>query len=413
MPRKILVFELCSELEQELIRQQLSEDTLKRYRKVLKEFSVFGGEKTYHQSLGTKFLIEKFKADGGISITDEHSKNETYYFRCIRILAEYYNFGIIHTRTDFCGELIWPDGFRICTEKYFESLVDDGLSYGYINNSKKIIKDLILYLDEKDIADPVFITAQHNDAFIKSYYKLSPKGVAAKLCVLRRYYRFLYLNQYIQVPLAEKLPQANINGRMKFPTVWDHEIIEKIKAGAERISPAGKRSYAMIVLAAESGLRIGDIRDLRLTDIDWVQKKISIIQSKTKKALELPLTEEAGWALIDYIKNGRPVTESPNVFVKHRPPYDAFPVNSTLNHILTSVLNKSGIPPEKKENVGWHTFRRSLATMLLQSDVDMSTISEILGHSDPDIAGRYYIKLDIQSLKKCMLDLEVMDYVRK
>ena len=274
-------------------------------------------------------------------------------------------------------------------------------------------KDLILYLDEKNISDPVLITAQHNDAFIKSYYKLSPKGIATKLCVLRRYYRFLYLNQYIRVPLAEKLPQANINGRMKFPTVWDQETIEKIKAGAERVSPAGKRSYAMIVLAAESGLRIGDIRNLKLTDIDWVQKKISIIQGKTKKALVLPLTEEAGWALIDYIKNGRPVTDSLNVFVKHRPPYDAFPVNSTLNYILSSVLNKSDIPPEKKENIGWHTFRRSLATMLLQSDVDMPTISEILGHSDPDIAGRYYIQLDTQSLKKCMLDLEVMDYVRE
>jgi len=81
MPGKVLVFELCSELEQELIRQQLSEDTLKRYRKVLNEFSVFGGEKIYHQSLGTKFLIEKFKADGGISITDEHSRSETYYFK--------------------------------------------------------------------------------------------------------------------------------------------------------------------------------------------------------------------------------------------------------------------------------------------------------------------------------------------
>ncbi len=53
MPRKTLVFELCSELEQELIRQQLCTDTLKRYRKILKEFSVFGGERVYSQSLGT------------------------------------------------------------------------------------------------------------------------------------------------------------------------------------------------------------------------------------------------------------------------------------------------------------------------------------------------------------------------
>lgn len=412
MPRKTLVFELCSELEQELIRQQLCADTLKRYGKILKEFSVFGGECVYSQSLGTEFLIQKFKADGGISITDEHSRTEPYYFKCIRLLAEYYNFGIIHIRNDFEGEIIWPDGFRACTEAYFEALVDDGLSYGYINRSKKVIKDLILFLDDKKVHEPQYITAGHNDAFIKSYYYLSPKGISSKLCILRRYYRFLYLNQYIQSHLAQKLPQACINGRMKIPTFWDGEEIEKIKSSAERISPSGKRAYAMILLVSELGLRIGDIRNLKFTDIDWSQKKLSIIQGKTKKSLALPLTEEAGWALIDYIKNGRPVTDSPNVFVKHRPPYNAFPVNSTMNHILSAVLNKAGIP-SKNQNYGWHTFRRSLATKLLQSEVEMSTISEILGHSDPDIAGRYYIKIDTQALKKCMLDLEVMDYVGK
>lgn len=186
-----------------------------------------------------------------------------------------------------------------------------------------------------------------------------------------------------------------INGRMKIPTFWDCEEIEKIKSSAERVSPSGKRAYAIILLASELGLRIGDIRKLKLA-----------------KPLVLPLPEEVGWALIDYIKEGRPVTDSLNVFVKHRPPFDAFPVNSTMNHILSAVLTKAGIPSENK-NYGWHTFRRSLATKLLQSEVEMSTISEILGHSVPDIAGRYYIKIDTQNLKKCMLDLEVMDYVRK
>lgn len=297
MPRKTLVFELCSELEQELIRQQLCADTLKRYGKILKEFSVFGGECVYSQSLGTEFLIQKFKADGGISITDEHSRTEPYYFKCIRLLAEYYNFGIIHIRNDFEGEIIWPDGFRACTEAYFEALVDDGLSYGYINRSKKVIKDLILFLDDKKVHEPQYITAGHNDAFIKSYYYLSPKGISSKLCILRRYYRFLYLNQYIQSHLAQKLPQACINGRMKIPTFWDGEEIEKIKSSAERISPSGKRAYAMILLVSELGLRIGDIRNLKFTDIDWGQKKLSIIQGKTKKSLALPLTEEAGWHL--------------------------------------------------------------------------------------------------------------------
>ncbi len=410
MPRKIFVFELCIELEKELIRQQLSMNTLKRYKSVLNEFSMFCGEAMYLQSLGTEFLVRKFKDHGGMSLTDEHSKTEAYYYKAIRLLSEYYNFGIVHIKSDFKGEIIWPIGFRTCTELYLKNLVEEGLSYGYINNTKKVIKELILYLDSKKIYEPIHITTLCNDTFIKSYYYLSPNGIAYKLCILRRYYKFLYLNQFIQIPLAETLPQACINGRVKLPTFWDDDTIEKIKESTDRVSPSGKRAYAMIMIAAQLGLRISDIRNLKLGDIDWENKKISIIQSKTKKSLALPLTEDVGWALIDYIKNGRPITNSLNVFVKHRPPYDEFPINSTMNHILSNVLNKAGIPSENK-NYGWHTFRRSLATKLLQSDIEISTISEILGHSDPAIAGKYYIKIDTEYLKKCMLDLEVMDYV--
>ena len=122
MQKKILVFELCTELEQELVRQQLNPDTLKRYRRVLKEFSVFGGEEVYSQSLGTEFLIQKFRADGGVSITDEHSRTEAYYFKCMRILAEYYNFGIVHIRKDIMGEIIWPDGSEHVQKHIWQSL---------------------------------------------------------------------------------------------------------------------------------------------------------------------------------------------------------------------------------------------------------------------------------------------------
>lgn len=151
MKKEKLVFELCPELEQELVRQQLSDDSIKRYRKVLKEFSVFGGDKAYSQSMGTEFLLQKFKAYDGVSITDEHSSSEAYHFRCIRLLAEYYNFGIIHIRNDISGEIIWPEGFRKCTEEYFDLIIKDGLSYGYVMDSRKTIKDLIRFLDEKKI----------------------------------------------------------------------------------------------------------------------------------------------------------------------------------------------------------------------------------------------------------------------
>jgi integrase/recombinase XerD len=413
MRRNIYVTDLCSEFEQLLIKQQIGVDSLKRYRKVITEFSVINCNNYYSQSLGTVFLLSKFRERGGLVLSDEESKNEQYYFRCIRMLAEYFNFGIILKRSDVYGEIIWPAGFRDCTESFYSALVDDGLSYGYVANSRKVIKEFILFLDADGIHEPADIRVEHNDKFIQSYCWMSPKGIETKLCMLRRYYRYLFLNQYICLPLAERLPHASIQGRMKFPIVWNTEQIEKIKTSADRTSPSGKRSFAMIMISAELGLRIGDIRNLKLQDIDWNKKQISIIQHKTDKALLLPLSDDVGWAIIDYLRNGRPYTDSPNVFVKHRPPYDAFPINSTMNHILSIVMNKAGIPPEMKKNVGWHTFRRSLATNLLQNNVEMTTISEILGHSDPDIAGRYYVKLDVENLRKCTLSMEVKDYVRK
>lgn len=413
MRNNISVAALCSELEQKLIDSQINVGTLERYRIILAEFTVFAGKSSYTQSLGADFLIARLQERGGLVTTDEHSRKEETYFRCMRMIAEYHNFGIIHRRSDFLGEIVWPEPFRLCTEGFFEAVVKDGLSYGYVTRSRMVVHDLLLFLDARDIHDPTGINVQDNDDFVKSFYGLSPKGIETKLCTLRRYYRYLYLQGYISIPLAERLPKASIQGRMAFPTVWGPDEIKKIADSADKVSPSGKRSYAMVMLASRLGLRIGDIRNLKLQDIDWNKKQISIIQHKTQKALLLPLPEDVGWAVIDYLKNGRPVTDSKNVFVRHRPPYDAFPVNSTLNHIFSAVMARAGLPAEKSMNVGWHTFRRSLATNLLQNNVEMNVISEILGHSDPDVAGRYYVQLDLEDLKKCALDMEVEDYVRK
>lgn len=74
----------------------------------------------------------------------------------------------------------------------------------------------------------------------------------------------------------------------------------------DRNSPIGKRDYAMILLACILGLRIGDIKKLRFQNFNWEVKKLSLIQRKTHKPLILPIPDAVGWAIIDYIKDGRP-----------------------------------------------------------------------------------------------------------
>lgn len=411
--KQIKVEESCNEFEQVLVEKQLSMDSLDRYRRILTEFSIFSGNTLYSQKIGADFLMKKFHDSGGLALTDEFSKKQAYYFRCMRILADYYAFGIVLRNNSAYGEIIWPEGFKECNYKFYEELIDFNLSYSYINQSKRLIMCFILFLDTQKVYLPDGITLDIIDSFIKTFKNLSSRGIATKISFLKRYLRFLYLNSYINTPYAERLPHVSMQGRSKFPTIWTDEQIMKIKESADRISPSGKRSYAMIMIAAELGLRIGDIRDLDLHNINWEKKTISIVQNKTGNSLILPFSDNLGWAIIDYLKNGRPITNSSKIFVKHIPPYDAFTINSNLNELLTMVLIKADIPPQKKENVGWHTFRRSLATHLLQNNVDMNNIAEILGHSDPNITSKYYVKLDLENLKRCIIEIEVKDYVKE
>jgi integrase len=74
-------------------------------------------------------------------------------------------------------------------------------------------------------------------------------------------------------------------------------------AAVDRSSPKGKRDYAMLLLACRLGLRVSDIRTLRLEHLHWHVAELRLTQSKTEVPLTLPLSEEVGHALIDYLRH--------------------------------------------------------------------------------------------------------------
>lgn len=412
MIRQITVGNLCGEFAEMLHKLQYSSDSLRRYNKVFEEFTAYAGERMYAQSLGAEFLSWKFNQIGGFITEGLYSKDEMYYFRVIRSLAEYFNFGVIFRRHDFCGEIIWPAPFRECTEKFFLSKVEYGVSYGYVRNARMVIKDLILFLDAEGIHVPLSVRYIHVERFIGTMVGWATATVRSRISVIRGYFQFLFLNGYIQDPIAEKIPSGlTPRGRTKLPTVWSEEEIDRLIKGVDLASPNGKRNYAMLLIAARLGLRIGDIKDLKLSDINWQTCTLSIIQNKTKEPLALPISSDVGWAVIDYLKNGRPVTESTNVFVRHVPPYDSFSPTSNLHNIMTKALSDAGIPSEGKAS-GFHTLRHSLAAHLIQGGVGASTISDILGHTSPETV-KHYLSSDIEGLRKCALEVEVKPYAKE
>jgi site-specific recombinase XerD len=412
MIRQIKVNALCNELDEKLIGLNYSEDSMRRYRKVFNEFIEYAGDCSYSQSKGTEFLVWKFQQLGGFVSGGEHSKNEMYYFRGIRSLAEYFNFGVLFRRNDFQGEIIWPEPFKECTEGFLSHTVEYGCSYEHVKHCRSVIKDLILFLDIAEVHTPNGMTSELISRFIQSLVGLAPVTIAGRVSVLRQYFRYLYFNRHVNHPIEMYLPHALQRIRTKLPTVWTEEEIERLVHAVDTTNPIGKRDYAMIMLGARLGLRFGDIRNIKLNDIDWNNKQIAVIQNKTMQELTLPLPNDVGWAIIDYLGNGRPVTDCANIFVVHNAPYTGSPINSTLRNTITKTLKRAGISVEKTKHYGWHSLRHSLATNLLQNNVDASTISDILGHSDPQTA-KHYLRVDMKNLAKCALEVEVMDYVKE
>ena len=129
------------------------------------------------------------------------------------------------------------------------------------------------------------------------------------------------------------------------------------------------------------------------------------MQYKTKKELVLPLSEEIGWAIIEYVKTARPITDSKCVFVRHTSPYEGFGANNNFSWMIGKYFTRAEITVPRDKRHGMHSLRHSLASNLLAVGTPLPVVSEVLGHSDSKTTS-VYLKIDISQLRCCALDAD-------
>jgi site-specific recombinase XerD len=238
---------------------------------------------------------------------------------------------------------------------------------------------------------------------------LQPTTVARIVSDMRSFLRFLTMRGILQKDLSAELPKIRVPRDAKIPSVWEQELVIRLLEAVDRSSAKGKRDYAILLLASRLGMRVGDIRTLKLDQLHWEDSTIEVTQSKTGTPLRLPLISEVGEALIDYLKSGRPQTAHREVFLKVKPPFDPFTGNN-LHHIVTYWRLLGGIRFRTAQKRGIHSLRHTLATRLLQKGTPLTTIAEILGHTSLE-STRIYAKADVEALRSVALDPEVMNHV--
>ena len=244
-----------------------------------------------------------------------------------------------------------------------------------------------------------------DESYISSYI-LSLKGHARSTlrCELSRL-RILLFNLYLMgitpSDLSVHIPHYNLGQKQSIVKIWESDEIYRVLETVDRTNPKGKRDAAYITIAAELGIRSGDIRNLKCSDIDWERCSISFVQSKTKKANILPLNEKVGSAIIDYLRV-RPKTDCEYLFVSLKPPYGQM---NSFNAAFEKYVYRSGVKVPVHAHHGLHSLRATVATKLLAANVNPDTIFSFVGHSNRESLNSY-LRLDIENLRECALSFE-------
>lgn len=156
----------------------------------------------------------------------------------------------------------------------------------------------------------------------------------------------------------------------------------------------------MLLLAARLGLRASDIIGLTFSDLNWEQNLIEITQEKTEKKLQLPLLNEVGDAIIDYLRF-RPKSHLKYIFLRVANPPERLH-NHSLYEIVSMYIGRAKIHIPQGKKHGPHALRHSLSSVMLENRVPLPVISEILSHTSSDTT-KVYLKIDISQLRECAL----------
>lgn len=299
-----------------------------------------------------------------------------------------------------------PVGFRPLRDDYLSSCRGRGNAEATVVTKDKVVSRFLAYLVEVGVGDLAALGVRDVSGFLLRQRGLRRKTIATMRSCLADFLAFLATAGVTPRSLADRLPPHRHVRHESEPHLWTAEEVRRVLAAIDRASATGKRDYAMILATARLGLRISDLRHLELGDLDWRGKQIRIVQHKTGRPLSLPLLDDVGWAIIDYIRGGRPETACPRVFVKHRHPFDAFGCASSVASRLSRHATRAGIAFGPDEVCGMHSLRGALAVAMIGNGAPMPVVSAVLGHASTDTTQAYYLRFDVERLRCCALDVE-------
>ncbi|WP_276961721.1 site-specific integrase [Ferrimicrobium acidiphilum] len=399
--------QLTTALEQELHRLHYTEGTIRYYRRMWGRIAAFLDRQhapDFTEELGLGFLDEQYDFLA-------HQQSETLTqsmitaLRVVRMLGDFQQHHCILRRYYKHRQLLSSDEFIEALGAY--ACECQAREYSRVTQAHyaKSAEKFFSFLESQAVTHTGQINPLHIERYACTWLGYSAKTVELELTALRSVLRFLHAQGRNDRDLSLVVPAVPSRKHTRIPSVWTCEHVKELLAVIDRGNPGGKRDYAMILLVVRLGLRSMDVKHLQLSHLHWDTSRIEFVSSKAGRAISLPLLPDVGWAIIDYLRNGRPAVSSPYVFLRHLAPLEPFSDEDHLYQVIEKYRKQAHLPLLPHRKRGMHSLRHTLASTLLEHNTPLAVISDILGHSDTDTTAAY-LKVDVNRLRECALNLE-------
>jgi integrase/recombinase XerD len=255
-----------------------------------------------------------------------------------------------------------------------------GLAQRTLRNHRQQLRGFLKFLQfDRDPSRLRQLQPQQIEAFLRHAARTNTRpSLQSVVATVRTFLKWRHARGLLSRALHLQIDRPRVYRGERLPRALPWPQVLAFLRSIDRSEAAGLRDFTLLYLAAAYGLRSGELVRLTLDDINWRGQTLRIQQTKTRQALQLPLTAEAANVLIRYLREARPASTHRQLFLRTMAPRS--PLQPTaVRQVMVHRLKRSGLnlPP-----CGAHVLRHSLALRLLQQGVTLKGIGDTLGHRD-------------------------------
>ncbi|OCN00591.1 hypothetical protein A7X67_17225 [Clostridium sp. W14A] len=254
--------------------------------------------KRYAEKLGTTHfypaLCKRYLSAKYGNCCSDREKRTSHHELTIRLmewLKEYAESGAVCMAQRSSRVYVIPD-YEDILQSYLYCQEQNGLKPKTISHKRHCLLLLFEYLETIGVTSVEQVNASHFYGYLERKHCLSVTTKEAILYVLRDFIRYLTDRNLCNPKLSGLSSVISTHGKNAYPSYFKNDEVKRLVQSADTETAVGKRDYAGLLLAAELGLRTGDIVAMKTDYLLWNERRIELLQQKTGKFLSLPMSEE-------------------------------------------------------------------------------------------------------------------------